>query len=572
MRLTLDRDVTPAETLLTGTISSQEPAEVVRAALADLLGLTGAVAAVLSLTDQYGPSVPVFVFTAEGAPLAVQAALAVDPFTLPADEGLACMVFPLAVELDVVANLTLVYPASMDTEKTREHVSQASGLLTLASLSAGSRQSAGVESNRFRVDALTGRPNRAFALKHLTEKMNGPLDFAVLFCDLDGFKTVNDTLGHGVGDNLLRQVAQRLAAALPHGDILARLGGDEFLAIVYAPTQNDAQQLATTLIGTLADDFTVGVHNVSVGVSIGIALPTLTMNADDLICAADIAMYEAKKLRSCASALYTPALHAQTEKRRMLEHDLRHAIERDELSVVFQPVTRLQTGELAGVEALLRWTHPTLGKVGPSTFIPLAEKSRLIDDLGRFVLASALSEFVRMKDVHGLAAPKYVAVNVSPYQLDATDFVAHLAEVVARFGIDPSELHLELTESASLLDATTARMILNDITSLGIRIDIDDFGVGYSSIAYLTQLPSLSAIKLDSSMIWQMAEDDRARTTVRAMIGLAHELGLLLLAEGIETTWQRDWLMENGCDLGQGFALGVPMPPQVLSALLATTS
>jgi EAL domain-containing protein (putative c-di-GMP-specific phosphodiesterase class I) len=198
----------------------------------------------------------------------------------------------------------------------------------------------------------------------------------------------------------------------------------------------------------------------------------------------------------------------------------------------------------------------------------LAETTRLIDDLGRFALTSGLAEFVRLKRLHGPAAPGYVAVNVSRYQLNAPDFVSHLSEVVAGFGILPSELHLELTESAALLDATSARMTLMAVTNMGIGLDIDDFGSGYSSLAYLTRLPSLNSIKLDSSMIWQLAEDNRAQVTVRALIGLVHKLGLQLLAEGIETTWQRDWLRENGCDLGQGFALGIPMLPSVLSGLL----
>ena len=552
----------------TDAISSAEPAKVARSVLLDLLVATGAVAAVLRPADRRGASVPVVVFTA-GLPPSVQAALVVDPLTLPAGAALSCLVVRLDIGEDAVADLTLVHGAEMNTAAARELVAASAVMLTLASVAAGFRPVPGSVLNRFGVDALTGRPNREFALMHLSERLRaGDLSFAALFCDLDGFKTVNDTLGHGVGDALLRQVAERLASTLPPGDTLARLGGDEFLAIVHAPTLEVAKRQATALIEALQIDFTVGVHTVSVGVSIGIALPTALMTADELISAADIAMYEAKKLRSGGSALYTPALHAHIEKRRTLEHDLRHAIEREELSIVFQPVTHLRSDVLAGVETLLRWAHPTLGEVTPATFIPLAENTRLIDDLGRFALTNGLREFVRLKERHGPAAPGYVAVNVSRYQLNAPDFVSHLSEVVASFGIHPSELHLELTESAALLDATSARMTLMAVTSMGIGLDIDDFGSGYSSLAYLTRLPSLNAIKLDSSMIWQLAEDNRAQVTVRALIGLAHKLGLQLLAEGIETPWQRDWLRDNGCDLGQGFVLGIPMPPSVLSGLL----
>jgi diguanylate cyclase (GGDEF)-like protein len=551
-----------------GVISIAEPAQVARSVLSDLLAGTGAVAAVLRSADRSGPSVPVVVFTA-GLPAPVQAALAVDPLALPAGTDLTCMVIRLAVALDTVSDLTLVHGPEMNARAAREQVAASAMMLTLASVAAGFRPIPGAVFNRFGVDALTGRPDREFALMHLSERLcEEDLSFAVLFCDLDGFKTVNDTLGHGVGDALLRQVAERLAGTLVPSDTLARLGGDEFLAIVHAPTLEVVERQATALIESLNDDFTVGAHTVSVGVSIGIALPTPEMTADELISAADIAMYEAKKLRSGASALYTPALHAQMERRRTLEHDLRHAIERKELSIRFQPVIHLRSGVLSGVETLLRWAHPTIGEVTPATFIPLAENTRLIDDLGRFALTEGLCEFVRLKERHGPAAPGYVAVNVSRYQLNAPDFVSHLSELVARFGIHPSELHLELTESAALLDATSARTTLMAVTGMGIGLDIDDFGSGYSSLAYLTRLPSLNAIKLDSSMIWQLAEDKRAQVTVRALIGLVHQLGLHLLAEGIETPWQRDWLQENGCDLGQGFALGAPMPPSVLSGLL----
>jgi diguanylate cyclase (GGDEF)-like protein len=568
MRITPKEDDDSDERSPADSISSAEPAQVARSALLDLLASTGAVAAVLRPADPSGPSVPVVVFTAD-LPAWAHAALPLDPLTLPAGGDLTCMVVRLAVGEDTVANLTLVHGEGMNTKTAREQVAASALMLTMASVASGFRPVPATVFNRFGVDALTGRPNREFALMHLSERLRGEdLDFAALFCDLDGFKTVNDTLGHGVGDALLRQVAERLAGTLLPGDTLARLGGDEFLAIVHAPSLEVAKRQATALIDSLNDDFTVGAHMVSVGVSIGIALPTPLMTADELISAADIAMYEAKKLRSGTSALYTPALHAQIEKRRTLEHDLRHAIERKELTIVFQPVTHLRSGVLAGVETLLRWTHPTLGEVTPDTFIPLAENTRLIDDLGRFALTSGLAEFVRLKERHGPAAPGYVAVNVSRYQLNAPDFVSHLSEVVARFGIPPSELHLELTESAALLDATSARMTLMAVTSMGIGLDIDDFGSGYSSLAYLTRLPSLNAIKLDSSMIWQLAEDNRAQVTVRALIGLVHKLGLHLLAEGIETPWQRDWLRENGCDLGQGFALGIPMPPSVLSGLL----
>jgi len=568
MRIAPEEDDVADERGPTDVISSDEPRQVARSVLLGLLAATGAVAAVLRSADRRGPSAPVVVFTA-GMPAPAQAGLAVDPLALPPDADLNCLVVRLAIGEDAVANLTLVHGAGMDTKTARDQVAASAVMLTLASVAAGFRPVPGTVFNRFGVDALTGRPNREFALMHLSERLRGEdLDFAALFCDLDGFKTVNDTLGHGVGDALLRQVAERLAGTLLPGDTLARLGGDEFLAIVYAPTLEVAKRQATVLIESLRDDFTVGVHTVSVGVSIGIALPTPSMTADELISAADIAMYEAKKLRSGTSALYTPALHAHIEKKRTLEHDLRHAIERGELSIAFQPVTHLRSGVLSGVETLLRWTHPTLGEVTPATFIPLAENTRLIDDLGRFALTSGLGEFVRLKERHGPAAPGYVAVNVSRYQLNAPDFVSHLSEVVARFGIHPSELHLELTESAALLDATSARMTLMAVTSMGIGLDIDDFGSGYSSLAYLTRLPSLNAIKLDGSMIWQLAEDNRAQVTVRALIGLVHKLGLQLLAEGIETPWQRAWLRENGCDLGQGFALGVPMPPSVLSELL----
>lgn len=414
------------------------------------------------------------------------------------------------------------------------------------------------------IDPLTGLVNREGALAVLADALTSTDAVAVLFCDLDGFKAINDTMGHHAGDQVLAQVAHRLSAAALPGDTVARLGGDEFLVICTSVDgQSDASSRAHTVTECFVADFTADGVDVSAGVSVGVALADPTnRNAQTLVWNADIAMYAAKRDR-IGVALFTPSLNEENRRRRQMEGDLRRALSRGELSLAFQPLFNPHRQRIEGVEALLRWNHPN-GPISPGVFVPLAERLGLIDEIGGYALTSALLHLRSWMDEDPDHAPHFVSVNVAAAQLADPTFPQTVRTALDIADVPAQSLTLEITESALVHDDAPA--VLADLADLGVHLDIDDFGTGYSSLAYLVRMP-VHALKIDQSFVWGLETDERLQTTVRAITRLAHDLGLRCVAEGVETETQRAWLTDAGCDLLQGFGISRPLAPsQVLPA------
>lgn len=415
--------------------------------------------------------------------------------------------------------------------------------------------------DRRRIDPLTGLPNREAALALLDQMLSGTQRSftAVLFCDLDGFKAINDTHGHDTGDQVLQQVATRLQDALLPGDVAARLGGDEFLVLCQQVTsQDDAEQRARRLRAQFTDLFTVDDARLWAGVSIGICLVADDMTAKTAIWNADVAMYEAKRLRA-GITIFTPSLNAAARDRRHLEHDLRNAVSNGEMRVVYQPILGVAARDLAGCEALLRWRHPQRGDVPPSVFVPIAETMGIVADLGTFALRTATAQMRHWLDVDPAKAPGFVAVNVSAQQLSRAGFADAVTQALAAADIPADRLTLEITETALLSDPNVAVNTLLDLADLGISLDIDDFGSGYSNLAYLVRLP-VHALKIDQSFIWELLDDERTQTTVEALLTLASALDLNVVAEGIERPEQLEWLAARRCTMAQGFHIARPLP------------
>lgn len=420
-------------------------------------------------------------------------------------------------------------------------------------------------------DPLTELPNRACFLDRVgralaaTERPGGPP--AVLFLDLDRFKVVNDSLGHAAGDRLLVQVADRLRGCVRPGDTVARLGGDEFTVLLDGVAHTAAAEAAAAQVVTaMRTPFAVGDRDLAVTASIGIAVaaPGQTDPAD-LLRDADVALYRAKERGTARWVVFEPAMGAALRERAELEADLGQAPDRDELWLAYQPVVDLATGAVVGVEALVRWQHPQWGLLQPGQFIPLAEETGQVERIGRWVLAKACRQARVWQD--RLADPPVVAVNLSTQQFRRPDLVEVVAFMLRETGLDPRLLKLEITESAVAADAETAVTTLRRLKALGVGLAIDDFGTGYSSLNYLRHFP-VDALKIDRSFVAGLGQDDGDEAIVAAIIGLAHTLGLQVVAEGIETTAQVSLLRVMGCEQGQGYHFGRPQPAAATEALL----
>lgn len=413
-----------------------------------------------------------------------------------------------------------------------------------------------------RHDALTDLPNRTLFRETLDRAMTAAREqgesVALLCLDLDRFKAVNDTLGHPVGDALLRAVAGRLAGQIRDGDLLARIGGDEFAVLqVGAPQPDAARLLAQRLLGCLSTPVSVGERDLSVGLSIGVALaPNDARDADTLFKNADLALYRAKQEGRGSARFFEAAMDAAVRARQELEVDLREAVAREELDVHFQPALDLETGTITGFEALLRWTHPVHGPIGPDRFIPIAEETRLIVPIGDFVLRRACAVAATWPD------PIRVAVNVSAVQFESTDLPARVSAALAATGLSPERLELEITETVLVRDAEQVLRTLSALRALGVRIALDDFGTGYSSLSYLRRF-GFDRLKIDRSFIRDMHDPDTA-AIVRAMVGLGAHLGIAITAEGIETPEQLERVRAEGCSEAQGFLIGRPAPADEL--------
>ena len=422
------------------------------------------------------------------------------------------------------------------------------------------------------VDALTGLPNRALLQERLQQAVAevdrvcarpmGDASLALLFVDLDGFKPVNDGLGHAAGDEVLVQVAQRLRALALERATLTRLGGDEFVLLLDDGARvHDAVGVAGQVLRSLQRPFAVRGREVVLSASIGIITYPGAAASDQLLTAADAAMYAAKRAGGATYAVFERRMLDEASSAQLeLLQDLRSAAELGQLALHYQPKVDSRSGQVRSVEALLRWTHPQRGPVSPAVFVPLAERYGLISAIGSWVideacrqLAAWVAEGRRLR----------VSINLSPYQLRQPDIGSRVGAALARNGLQPDQLLCEITESAAMEDTQTTQRVLDALGAQGVKLSIDDFGTGYSSLAKLRRMRA-DELKIDREFVADVARDDDARAVVDAIVRLGHALGMRVVAEGVETAEQRDALVALGCDELQGYLYARPLPPQAL--------
>ena len=416
-------------------------------------------------------------------------------------------------------------------------------------------------------DDLTGLYNRDAFRRLLAEGVElarrDRRRLAVLYIDLDRFKSINDSLGHDAGDEALKAVADRLRASVRSSDVVARLSGDEFAILIEAPPVA-SPALADKVLERFAAPFVVGGRQWHLGCSVGVAeFPDNGDDADRLLGCADTAMLHAKASGRNGSRVYHDAMEESVLRRLQIEEDLRGALERREFVLHYQPLVDLRTGRLKGCEALLRWQHPQRGLLPPLDFIGALEEMGLIHAVGMWVLEEACRQMRQWRDAG--ADIELVSVNVSPLQFARqSDFVDQVRQALAASGLPHGHLQLELTEGTLMADSQQSLALLLELRSLGVTLAIDDFGTGYSSLAYLRSFP-VSVLKIDRSFVRDMHLDPRNANLVKAMVQMAHSLDLSVTAEGIETQTQHDALRALGCDTGQGYGIGRPMPADRLS-------
>jgi diguanylate cyclase (GGDEF)-like protein/PAS domain S-box-containing protein len=422
-------------------------------------------------------------------------------------------------------------------------------------------------------DGLTDLPNRILFMDRLGQALSRVRWHmrlvAILFLDLDHFKRINDTLGHDVGDLLLKAVAERLSSCVRAGDTVARMGGDEFTIILADVAQaEDVPKVAQKIIDAIAKPFLLAGHELFVTTSMGISLfPDDGQDVQTLLKNADAAMYRAKEQGRNHYQHYSPVMNVRTLERLALESSLRHALERKELLLHYQPRVDLNTGQIICVEALLRWQYPDLGLIPPNQFIHLAEETGLIIPIGEWVLHTACKQN-KLWQAMGLL-PIRVAVNLSPRQFEEKNFVETIARVLKDTGLDPNYLELELTENLVMKNAESSIATLRQLNAMGIQISIDDFGTGYSSLSYLRRFP-IHSLKIDQSFVRDITTDPDDSVIVTAMIILAHSLKLKVIAEGVETKEQLDFLRSLKCHEMQGYLFSKPLPENEMTRLLAT--
>ncbi|MCA1908334.1 MAG: EAL domain-containing protein [Magnetospirillum sp.] len=419
-------------------------------------------------------------------------------------------------------------------------------------------------------DVLTGLPNRRLFTDRLQVAIahahRHGAQMAIMFLDLDLFKRINDSLGHGIGDQVLCEVANRLQVCVREGDTVARLGGDEFVILLPELEHvEDAAKLADRVISRVKQPLSVDEHELYVTTSVGIAVyPEDGLTDETLIKNADTAMYRAKDLGRNSYQLYTPAMNAKSFERLAMESSLRHALTRDEFTLVYQGKIDLVSGRMSGVEALVRWRHPEMGLVSPAEFIPLAENMGLISEIGAWVLKSACRQSQSWFDL-GLPRVR-MAVNVSTLQFREGDLAELVKQALQETGLPPQFLELEITESVLMQRVEENTLVLNELRAMGIHISIDDFGTGYSSLSYLKRMP-IDALKIDRSFVNDITEDGDGAAIVSTIINLAHNLKLRAVAEGVETQEQADFLRQRGCDEIQGYLVSRPVSAEDLVSL-----
>jgi diguanylate cyclase (GGDEF)-like protein/PAS domain S-box-containing protein len=429
-------------------------------------------------------------------------------------------------------------------------------------------------------DQLTGLPSRALFLEQLkrafsrTERQS-EYQLAVLFLDCDRFKVVNDSLGHAIGDQLLQAVAQRLEESLRPGDVVARLGGDEFAILLEnLQSHQDAEYIATRINQALVRPFTLNGHTVYISGSIGIAFnavhtqETKPQQPEDLLRDADTAMYRAKAAGKSQYAVFEGTMHEQAQRTLQLETDLRRAIEAKQFRLFYQPIWSLTTNRITGFEALIRWVHPERGLVSPAEFIPIAEETGLILPIGQWVIKEACRQMNVWRERFLAAQPLTVSVNLSARQFSQPNLVSQIQATLDRSKFPPHRFKIEITETMIVENRQTAVLILTQLQTLGVQIQVDDFGTGYSSLSVLHNLP-LDTLKIDISFIRLLETDPENAEIVKVIIKLAQNLGMVAIAEGVETQAQLRHLKALGCDFAQGYLLAKPLPPLEIEALMA---
>ncbi len=446
--------------------------------------------------------------------------------------------------------------------------------------SAIERQNLLVELERAaRRDRLTGLPNRAFLHDSLqiaieAARENANAGFSLMFLDFDRFKLINDSLGHDVGDLLLQSIADRLRENLRASDTLAldartttvaRLGGDEFVVLLHGVAKPEvAMMVAERLIIALQPAYQLGPHIVRSSASIGIACyASHYESADDMLRDADIAMYEAKCRGKACAVHFSARMREAIAHRHAIENELRAAIDDESLTLAYQPIMSLEDRSLAGVEALVRWHHPTRGNIDPCVFIPIAEETRLVLPMSEWILRTACTHFMQWKAALGALAPRYVSVNLSRVQLTDPELVPRTLSIVRSAGMTPSELQLEVTESQIMANRAGATQLLQDFRRAGVRLAMDDFGTGHSSLSCLQEFP-IDVLKVDREFIANLSRGRDFASLVHAVVTLADNLGLDVVAEGIEEVAQAAMLQALGCKYGQGFLLAHPMSSDAL--------
>ncbi|MFM8330792.1 MAG: putative bifunctional diguanylate cyclase/phosphodiesterase, partial [Candidatus Methylumidiphilus sp.] len=425
-------------------------------------------------------------------------------------------------------------------------------------------------------DTLTGLPNRRLLEDRLTQAIaqadRHHEQLAVIFLDLDRFKAVNDALGHTYGDLLLNEAGQRIAGCVGIGDTVARLGGDEFL-VVLSDMEGEALQTVANVAGSiakaLAQPFLIRGHNLFITTSLGIALHPLDGdNPTDLIKNADTAMYHAKEQGRNNFQFFADHMNASIMSRLRLENELRFGLESGQFELHYQPQVDIESGRIVGAEALLRWQHPVRGRVSPAEFVPVAEETGLILPLGEWVLRTACAQMAAWADAgplfHGLT---HISVNVSPRQFQQLNFVQTLEQVVRETGVVPHCLELEVTEASLMHNTASTVATLDRLMTLGVRLVIDDFGIGYSCLGYLKSFP-LDGLKIDASFVRDLATDPNDAALTEAIIAMGHRLGLKVIAEGVETQAQLAFLRGQGCDEFQGFLVSPAVSAAAFEALL----
>lgn len=421
-------------------------------------------------------------------------------------------------------------------------------------------------------DALTGLPNRILLLERLDQAVRrgrrSGNRAAVLFADLDRFKQVNDLYGHAVGDELLIAVAERLTLALRPGDTLARMSGDEFVILCEDLRESaEVEEIAARLIAALETPFVLSGIEVNMSASVGIAFSGRgDQLSEQILQDADAAMYQAKRKGGAQHQILDLREQDRAAARTSLEHDLRGALARDELRTAYQPIVETRNGRISCAEALLRWDHPSYGAVVPDVFIPLAEQTGLIGEIGQWVLDRACRDRLRWTTLEA-AADLTISVNVSAYQLMAPDFPAKVAAVLSSVGAAPEWVTLEMTETAFVQDTDRALIVLTELKALGVTLALDDFGTGYSSLNYLKEFP-IDIVKIDRGSVADLERDQASHSIVSAVVELAHQLGMTVVAEGVETVEQHALLAALGCDHCQGFYFARPMSAGDLQSLV----